>query len=109
LTELRDRGIPVAVVSNIGWDIRPLFAYREIPVDAFVLSCEHGVQKPDPRIFEIALRALGREAGQTLMVGDDPQTDGAAADSGVAFHQVENLPVDQRPDAIAEVLSLSAA
>ncbi|HEV2639800.1 MAG TPA: HAD family hydrolase [Actinocrinis sp.] len=115
LSELRDRGIPVAVVSNIGWDIRPLFAYREIPVDVFVLSCEHGIQKPDPRIFEIALQALEREQSEALkalkamMVGDDPHTDGAATGSGADFYQVEHLPVDQRPDAIAAILSLPMA
>jgi HAD superfamily hydrolase (TIGR01458 family) len=35
--------------------------------------------KPDPGLFDSALRSLGVEPGQALMVGDDPVTDVAAA------------------------------
>lgn len=62
LAALRERGIPVAVVSNIGWDLRPVFRAHGFDhlVDAYVLSFEHGVQKPDPRLFQAACDALER-------------------------------------------------
>jgi 2-haloacid dehalogenase len=45
-----------------------------------------GFAKPDPRILEVALRALAVRPEEALFVGDDPATDGeAAARAGVAF------------------------
>ena len=86
LHALRERGCRVAVVSDIHFDLRPEFARAGLEdlVDAFVLSFEHGVQKPDPRVFEIALDALGVEAADALMVGDRASHDGAAIAAGIA-------------------------
>jgi FMN phosphatase YigB (HAD superfamily) len=39
-------------------------------VDLYVLSFEHGVQKPERSLFQIALDALGPNPPQVLMVGD---------------------------------------
>ena len=81
LRALRDAGVPVAVVSNIGFDLRPTTAnlgFGEL-VDAFVLSYEVGRCKPDPAIFLRACAALGVDPERTLMVGDTPADAGAAA------------------------------
>ncbi|MGK5740677.1 HAD family hydrolase [Micromonospora sp. URMC 103] len=79
LAALRDAGIRVAVVSNIGFDLRPLFdAWRLTGlVDAFVLSYEVGRCKPDPAIFLRACGMLGVDPEETLMVGDTPADAGA--------------------------------
>jgi putative hydrolase of the HAD superfamily len=108
LKELRRRHVPVAVVSNIGWDLRPVFRHHGVDqlVNAFVLSYEHGAQKPDPALFQLACTALGRRPDQVLMVGDDPVADGGATALGCAFHQVDHRPADKRPDALAAVLDL---
>jgi HAD superfamily hydrolase (TIGR01509 family) len=85
LTELRARGVPVAVVSNVGFDLRAVFAGHGLVelVTAFVLSCEIGVMKPDWEIYRTALAALDLEPQQALMVGDDPRSDGAAVTFGI--------------------------
>jgi len=44
-------------------------------LDAVVISEEAGVAKPDPRIFELAIRRLGRSREETVMVGDAWATD----------------------------------
>lgn len=108
LRELRRRGVGVAVVSNIGWDMRPVFVHfgLDVLVDVFVLSYEHGVQKPDPALFQVALDALGVAGAQAVMVGDNPRADGGAATLGCVFLQVAPVPVDERPDALAAVLGL---
>ncbi|MFP8941901.1 HAD family hydrolase [Streptomyces fenghuangensis] len=108
LDALRDRGVPVAVVSNIGWDLRPVFRAHGLDhrVDAYVLSFEHGLQKPEPGIFELACRALGVEPGEALMVGDSRHADGGAAALGCAVHLVDHLPCDRRPDGLRPVLDL---
>ncbi|MCT2591388.1 HAD-IA family hydrolase [Streptomyces sp. N2-109] len=106
LAELVRRGVPVAVVSNIGWDLRPVFRAHGLDryVRDYLLSFEHGIQKPDPRLFQEACRRLGRAPGEVLMVGDDARADGGAADIGCAVHLVEHLPVERRPHGLGPVL-----
>ncbi|CAM5259626.1 HAD family hydrolase [Streptomyces aurantiogriseus] len=108
LSALRERGVRVGVVSNIGWDLRPVFREHGFDplVDAYVLSYEHGVQKPDPRLFTAACEALGADPGSTLMVGDSRHADGGAAALGCAVHFVDHLPAAERPDGLRPVLDL---
>ncbi|MFF7400750.1 HAD family hydrolase [Streptomyces murinus] len=108
LRALHERGIGVAVVSNIGWDLRPVFRAHGLDpfVDAYVLSYEHGVQKPDPRLFSVACAALGADPRRTLMVGDSREADGGAAALGCRVHFVDHLPAADRPNALLPVLDL---
>jgi HAD superfamily hydrolase (TIGR01509 family) len=85
LRALHAAGIPVAVVSNIGFDIRPLFdawGLTEL-VTTWTLSYEVGRCKPDPDIFRGACAALSADPRRTLMVGDTP-SDAAAVRAGCA-------------------------
>ncbi|MEV0965021.1 MULTISPECIES: HAD family hydrolase [unclassified Streptomyces] len=111
LGELRRLGTGVAVVSNIGWDPRPVFRAHGLDgyVDAYVLSYRHGVQKPDARLFRAGCEALGQEPRDVLMVGDDRHADGGAARLGCAVHFVDHLPVEERPEGLRPVLGLLAA
>jgi putative hydrolase of the HAD superfamily len=108
LAALRACGVPVVVVSNIGWDLRPVFRAHGLDalVDAYVLSFEHEVGKPAPEIFRIACDALGRAPGETVMVGDDRTADAGAAALGCRVLLVDHLPVHRRPDALRGVLEL---
>ncbi|MHC3467872.1 HAD family hydrolase [Streptomyces sp. 7R007] len=105
---LCERGLGIGVVSNIGWDLRPVFEQHGLDrfVDAYVLSYEHGVQKPDPRLFAAACEALEVEPHEALMVGDDRRADGGAAELGCRVHFVDHLPAHERPDALRAVLDL---
>jgi putative hydrolase of the HAD superfamily len=96
------------VVSNIGWDLRPVFREHGLDryVGAYVLSYEHGIQKPDPRLFATACDALGIAPEDTLMVGDDRRADGGAAALGCAVHFVDHLPAARRPEGLRPVLDL---
>lgn len=108
LAALRERGVAIGVVSNIGWDLRPVFRAHGLDafVGAYVLSYEHGIQKPDPRLFTVACEALGVDARNTLMVGDDRRADGGAAALGCGVHFVDHLPAARRPDGLRPVLDL---
>lgn len=81
LRALRDAGTPVALVSNIGFDLRPHLAAWGLDglLDAVVLSYEVGRTKPDPEIFRHACGLLGVDPRRTLMVGDTPADAGATA------------------------------
>lgn len=111
LRMLRERGIGVGVVSNIGWDLRPVFREHGLDpyVDTYVLSYEHGIQKPDPRLFAAACAELDADPQDVVMVGDNRRADGGAAALGCAVHFVDHLPVAQRPDGLRPVLDLVGA
>jgi HAD superfamily hydrolase (TIGR01549 family) len=110
LKALARAGVPVGVISNIAWDIRPVFDRFGITglVDEFVLSYVEGAVKPDPRLFTTACERIGIPAGQVLMIGDSKEADGAAAAVGCSVAIVEPLPVDQRPTALLEILTDNA-
>ena len=108
LAAINAAGIPVAVVSDFHVDLREHARLAGIDglVDHWIISFEHGVQKPDPSIYRIALDALGAPADATLMVGDRPSHDGAAALLGI---DTLILPFRERPvgaDRLAPVLAL---
>ncbi|MBF6217432.1 HAD-IA family hydrolase [Nocardia abscessus] len=106
LNHLTAQGVPVAVVSNIPFDIRPSFAARgwDRLVGAFTLSYEVGVMKPDPEIFHSALGELGVPAEAALMIGDSAEADGGAEAVGSRFALVQALPTAERPDALMTAL-----
>lgn len=85
LQELRAQGCKILVLSDIHFNIRELLAGQGVGqyIDAYVLSFEHGIQKPDPKIFALALDRLGMPADRVLMVGDRSTHDGAATESGI--------------------------
>jgi HAD superfamily hydrolase (TIGR01509 family) len=100
-------GVPVAVISNIAWDIRPVFHQAGVAdlVDEFVLSYLEGAIKPDPRLFTVACERIGVPPEQALMIGDSKEADGGAARIGCAVAIVDPLPVGERPGALLEVLA----
>jgi len=85
---LHDAGIGVAIVSDIHYDIREHFVRHGLDayVDVYVLSFEHGIQKPDPAVYAKALDALGVAPSRALSVGDRPSHDGASVALGVATY-----------------------
>jgi HAD superfamily hydrolase (TIGR01493 family) len=104
---LAAQDIPIAVVSNIAFDIRPAFTAAGIDqyVTEYVLSYEHGVVKPDRRIFEIALKAIGVDAEEALMVGDSRRADGGALALGMKFSLVPATRPAERPTALRDALA----
>jgi HAD superfamily hydrolase (TIGR01549 family) len=85
LDALRARGVRIGVVSNVGFDLRPVLAAHGVleRVDACVLSFEAGAVKPEPAIFTAACAAIGTTPEETLMVGDHPEADGGASAAGL--------------------------
>ncbi len=72
LTELRARGMRLAICSNWDWDLTQ--AVDEVGltdlVDVQVSSAWAGARKPHPRIFEQTLTKVGAEPAETVFVGD---------------------------------------
>lgn len=85
LTALKDSGYMLGIVTDtanpihikLSWFERGGFGHVW---DCIISSKEIGVEKPDPRIYEAALRQLGISAGQAVFVGHSPEElDGARA------------------------------
>lgn len=104
---LRAKGIPVAVVSNIAFDIRPAFERIGVAelVDEFVLSYVEGSMKPDAKIFRIACDRLGLDPADTLMIGDSEEADGGAAALGAQVRIIPPLPPADRPGSLLGALT----
>ena len=85
LAALRAAHVGLGVVSDTGWDIRPILELHGCLewFGAIVLSYEHGVAKPAASLFLSGCDSLGVRPDETLMVGDNPLTDGGAADAGL--------------------------
>ena len=84
LRELAATGVRLGVISNadglMASRLRELEILQVGPgpgveVECFIDSGEVGVMKPDPRIFEIALDALGVAAERSWYLGDMPGID----------------------------------
>jgi HAD superfamily hydrolase (TIGR01509 family) len=71
--ELRARKIPAYILSNTN-DISTAHIRRHFPFfahfDGYVLSYQHKVMKPQPRIYEILEELCGRRGAQILYLDD---------------------------------------
>jgi putative hydrolase of the HAD superfamily len=74
---LEDADLTLGVISNFEeWlerlleqlGVRSFFAVR-------VISGVEGLEKPDPRIFQLAMERAGVEPGRSVYVGDNPEFD----------------------------------
>lgn len=87
LRRLSERGVPTALITNgpSGLQRAKLLATGiEDAFDVVIVSGEHGVHKPDPAIFALALSGLGSTASETLHVGDNLVADvGGARAAGL--------------------------
>jgi putative hydrolase of the HAD superfamily len=83
LTELRQRGLTVAVCSNWDWHLDRALAQTGLDtlVDVVVTSARAGARKPHPRIFRRTLELCGTDAARAVFVGDSwgPDVEGPAA------------------------------
>jgi len=83
LERLRASGLMLGVVSNFEeWLERLLESLALTPFfDVRIISGVEGVEKPDPRIFQLALDRTGVEAERSVYVGDNPTLDTEPAEA----------------------------
>jgi putative hydrolase of the HAD superfamily len=104
LESLRERGLRLGLVSNAfdpGWLLHRDLEQMGLAdrLDFAVFSSEVGVRKPDPRIFERALEALGVAPENALFVGDRLYEDvRGAAELGMTTVQALWFRADEHPE-----------
>jgi len=77
LTDLKGRGLILGLISNIDSDITPLLNKLGLAslLQVAVTSQNAGFNKPQPEIFQEALRQAGVQAPEVIYVGDQYQID----------------------------------
>jgi len=77
LDELRGRGLPLGLVSDCSAETAIVWGSTALSArfDAHAFSCEHGVKKPDARLYEVVTTALGVDPRECLYVGDGGSTE----------------------------------
>ncbi|WP_375491030.1 HAD family hydrolase [uncultured Jatrophihabitans sp.] len=110
LRDLAAAGVPTALVSNIGWDPRPVLDRYGVldAFDSLVLSDERGLLKPDPAIFDLACAELFVQPDACVMVGDNAANDGAAVQLGMRFELVPADPSDRTGSELRAAVGLAA-
>jgi putative hydrolase of the HAD superfamily len=111
LRRLRDAGMKTVVVSNSNGTIARLCtrlgldAYLDVIID----SADEGVEKPDPRLFQIALERSGADPRATIHCGDLYEIDvmGARA-AGLPVVLLDTADMYGHVDDCPRVRSLSA-
>jgi HAD superfamily hydrolase (TIGR01509 family) len=98
LSELRTRGIRIALVSNCSQYTRQLLNDLGVApmADAVILSCEVGAVKPSPGIYLRALSDLGAAPADALMVDDQPSYCAGAQAAGVKAVQMIRPGLEER-------------
>ncbi|WP_338727492.1 HAD family hydrolase [Haladaptatus sp. DJG-WS-42] len=94
---------PVAILSNCSVpDLanRTLIRSELYPpmFDCIMTSLGCGWRKPDARAFESVARMLDTPIENLIHVGDDPATDGGAADAGATAVLLSDVPLTEFPD-----------
>lgn len=90
--KLRAAGAKLFLLSNA----QAAITYDEIEqcglsdkFDGLLISSEYGCRKPDPKYFEILFDKFGLEKSESVMIGDDPFSDGEGAKNfGIAYAAV---------------------
>lgn len=112
LDEARDLGLRLAVASSSPreWVRRWLAGVND--VDRFeLLACGDDVprHKPDPAVYQLALRRLGLTAAQAVAVEDTPHGVAAAAAAGLRCVAIPNPHANPTRFVEADLLLTSAA
>ena len=111
LLAVRAMGFRLGLISNappslravlVRFDLAPLF-------DHLTLSSDHGIMKPDPRIYAAALEGAGASPEEAVYIDDVPANVDAARDAG--FARVWLVDHDghapDRPDRITDLHALA--
>jgi putative hydrolase of the HAD superfamily len=77
LTQLKERGLILGLISNVDRDITPIYQGLGLAdwLGVVVTSQEAGFSKPAPQIFRVALRRAKLKPIEAIYVGDQHQID----------------------------------
>jgi putative hydrolase of the HAD superfamily len=82
LSDLKGRGLILGLISNVEKDMTATLNELGLPswLGVVVTSQDSGFNKPQPEIFQEALRRAGVQASEAIYIGDQYQVDVIGAD-----------------------------
>lgn len=89
IAELKKAGYRLYVLSNMSREFIDFLRQQEVYAnfDGEVISCEEGVAKPMPEIYDLLLNRFSLDAADTLFIDDRKENVEAAARKGIqTFH-----------------------
>lgn len=90
----RNPGVAIIAINNEGKELND-YRIKKFGLhacfDAFISSCEVGMRKPDPGIFQLALGIAQVEPRQCFYMDDRPMLSEAAAKLGIRAYTHQNL------------------
>ena len=85
IDELKESGMRIGMLSNIDDRYTKLirdFGFYE-PFDPCLLSCEMGLEKPDPKAYELLLKTINLPAKEIVFIDDKTENVEAAQKMGI--------------------------
>ncbi len=112
LDQLDELGVKAAVISNWDYSLHRVLKMFDL-YDRFLFvtaSLEVGVEKPDPRIFQLALEGHGLSAADVFHVGDSHEDDVVGAqNAGIRFARIDRGSSESSRDIIRSLVDLPEA
>ena len=117
LTDLKERGLVLGLISNVDHAIAPLYQGLGLSdwLKVMVTSQEVGFNKPHPGIFQAALKQAGVKPEEAIYVGDQYEIDvigankagmfGILIDRGGFFEEITDSPKIRSLIEVADYLS----
>jgi 2-haloacid dehalogenase len=106
--ELADRGVPLYAITNFGAEFWDRFRPTQPIFDLFtgiIVSGFEMLVKPDPAIYQLALRRFGLQAGAGLFIDDNEANVTAARANGFSVHQFIDTPTLRKDPIFAGLLT----
>lgn len=107
LEALQKANIRLAVISN--WDTRLRPTLQSVGLHDFfeviTVSAEHGVNKPDRRIFDLTAKGLGLKGAEILHIGDSHREDFLGARQA-GYHSLHLDRDRETPGSVDSLLSI---
>ncbi len=104
IQELKERGYRLYVLSNMSREfidflrLRPIYA----AFDGEVVSCEEGVVKPEPAIYELLLKRYNLEPSESIFIDDRAANIAVAESLGINAHLFVKAHGEQTCDEIRQ-------
>lgn len=112
IADLRARKIPLGLITNTG-DMKRADVLKLLPTDfdlklfadkLILMSSEVGIEKPDPKIFKLAIKRAGVDANQCLFCTEEAAHTIVAKQVGMRVAVVQKPPASDIKDLVKKLI-----
>jgi HAD superfamily hydrolase (TIGR01509 family) len=106
IAELKDKGYKLYVLSNMSREFINFLRQQEVyeNFDGDVISCEVGVVKPMPEIYDLLLDRFALDPSETIFIDDRKENIKAAAQKGIGTFHFDRNDYEESCKRLREIL-----